>query len=104
MIVEGKLDLGTLKNLEDSQEIIKQLCTVRGIGVWTAELTMIRGMQKLDVIPADDLGLRRTISHYYDVTRISSEEARKIAKNWGKWAGMAGFCLIVAEMIGIVIP
>ena len=41
-----------------SEEIIKELCTVRGIGVGTAELTMIRGMQKLDVIPADDLGLR----------------------------------------------
>ena len=66
---------------------------------------MIRGMQKLDVIPADDLGLRRTISHYYyDVTKISSEEARKIARTWGKWAGLAGFYLIVAGMIGIVIP
>jgi DNA-3-methyladenine glycosylase II len=62
-------------------------------------------MQKLDVIPADDLGLRRTISHYYyDDRKMSSEETQKIAKNWGKWAGLAGFYLIVAEMIGMVIP
>lgn len=105
LIVEGKLDLEALKNREDSQEIIKELCTVRGIGVWTAEMTMIRGMQKLDVIPADDLGLRRTISHYYyDDRKMPSNEARKVAKNWGKWAGLAGFYLIVAEMIGTVIP
>jgi DNA-3-methyladenine glycosylase II len=41
LIVEGKLDLETLKNREDSLEIIKELCKVRGIGVWTAEMTMI---------------------------------------------------------------
>jgi len=102
LIIEGKLDLETLKNREDSQRIIEELCKVRGIGVWTAELTMIRGMQKLDVIPADDLGLRRTISHYYNNDReISSKEVREIARNWGKWAGLAGFYLIVAETSGV---
>jgi len=35
------------------------------VGIWTAEMTMIRGMQKFDAIPAYDLGLRRVISHYY---------------------------------------
>ena len=82
LIVEGKLDLETLKKCDDSQEIIEELCKVRGIGIWTAELTMIRGMQRFDVIPADDLGLRRTISHfYYDDEKIFLEEARNIAKN-----------------------
>ena len=100
LIAKGKLNLESLKNREDSQEIIEELCKIRGIGAWTAELTMIRGMQKLNVIPADDLGLRRTISHYYyNDRKISCEEARKRAKNWGKWAGLAGFYLIVAKMI-----
>jgi DNA-3-methyladenine glycosylase II len=104
-IVEGKLDLENLKNPGGSKEIIEELYKIRGIGAWTAELTMTRGMQKLDVIPTDDLGLRRTISHYYcDARKISSEEARTIAKNRGKWARLAGFYLIVAERLGIVIP
>ena len=104
LIADGKLDLEKLKNYEDSQEIIDELCKIRGIGVWTAKLTMIRGMHKLDALQADDLGLRRTISHYYcNDSRISSEEARKIAKNWGKWAGLAGFYLIVTERLGIII-
>jgi DNA-3-methyladenine glycosylase II len=102
LITEGKLELEELKNLKDNQKIIERLCRNRGIGVWTAELTMIRGMQKLDTIPGDDLGLKRTISHYYRNDRkISSEETRKIAKKWGKWAGLAGFYLIVAERSGI---
>jgi DNA-3-methyladenine glycosylase II len=58
---------------------------------------MVRGMQKLEAFPADDLGLRRVIAHYYSNDReISSEEARRIADRWGKWKGLAGFYLIMA--------
>ena len=102
LILQGKLDLETLKCRESADEIIEELDKVRGIGVWTAELTMIRGMQRLEALPADDLGLRRTISHYYcGGKQITSREARNIAENWGKWKGLAAYYLIVAEMLGI---
>lgn len=58
---------------------------------------MIRGMQRLEALPADDLRLRKVISRYYcNDQRISSEEARKIAEKWGTWKGLAGFYLIMA--------
>ncbi len=102
--VAGKLDLEHFKTYEDSEEIIKELCKVRGIGVWTAELTMLRGMNKLDAIPADDLGLRRHISHYYcNDRKISGDDARRIAENWGKWKGLAGYYLIIASRLGVEI-
>jgi DNA-3-methyladenine glycosylase II len=98
MIVEGKLDLEGFKRYDDAQKIISELDKIRGIGVWTAELTIARGMRKLDVVPADDLGLRRIISHYYyRDDEISGAEARKVAKRWGKWKGLAAFYLIVAD-------
>ena len=97
MIVEGKLDLEKFKSYEDPGKIVEELCRIRGIGRWTAELTMIRGMHKLEAIPADDVGLRRCISHYYcNDRRISGEEVRKIAGKWGKWKGLASFYLIMA--------
>ena len=65
LIVQGKLDLENLKNCKKPEEIISELDAIRGIGVWTAELTMLRGMQKLDALPADDFGIRRVISSYY---------------------------------------
>ena len=100
MIVDGKLNLEELKN-RDAKEIVSELCEIRGIGVWTAELTMVRGMNKVDALPADDLGLRRVISHFYCGGReISAEEARRIAEKWGRWKGLAGGYLIFAEMLG----
>lgn len=102
LIAQGKLDLEALKCREKASEIIEELDKIKGIGVWTAELTMIRGMQRLEALPADDLGLRRTISHFYCCGKqITSAEARKIAENWGKWKGLAAYYLIMAEIIGI---
>ena len=102
LVADGELDLEKLKNYDSADEIIRELDRMRGVGVWTAELTMLRGMQKLEALPADDLGLRRVISHYYCGGKvITSAQARQIATSWGKWKGLAAYYLIVAEMLGI---
>jgi DNA-3-methyladenine glycosylase II len=81
---------------------MEELGKIRGVGVWTAEMTMIRGMQKFDVIPADDLGLRRVISHYYHhCEKITGDVARRTAQSWAGWRGLASFYLIMAKQLGI---
>ena len=67
--------------MKDNERIVSELDRIRGVGIWTGELTMIRGIQKWDALPADDLGLRKTISRYYrsDI-RIPSDETCGIAK------------------------
>ncbi len=99
LIVDGKLDLEHLKTQQNPEEIISELDEIKGIGLWTAELTMLRGMQKLDALPADDLGIRRVISRYYCGGKlIKTDEAREIAVRWGTWKGLAAFYLIIAEV------
>ncbi len=100
LVVDG-LDLEGLRIYGDDK-IIEELTKIRGVGVWTAELTMVRGMQKFDAIPADDLGIRKAIAHYYyDDRKISGAEARRIAEQWRGWRGLAAFYLIMAERLGI---
>jgi len=95
---EGKLNLENYKNFKDTRKIIEELDKIRGIGIWTAELTIARSMHRYDTIPADDLGLRRVIAHYYCPDRkITGQQARTIADKWGKWKGLAAFYLIIAE-------
>jgi DNA-3-methyladenine glycosylase II len=99
LIATGKLDLEQLKSNPDPEKIITELDEIRGIGVWTAELTMLRGMQRLDAFPADDLGIKRVISRYYREGKpIKTSEAREIAESWGTWKGLAAFYLITAEV------
>ena len=68
----------------DTQEIIDELLNIRGIGMWTAEFSVIKGLHRLVVVPTDDIGLRRIISRYYnDGNPVSSDEINEIAKTWG---------------------
>ena len=77
---------------------------IKGIGVWTPELTTLRGIQKLDAFPADDFGIIRVISNYYCSGKpIKTAEAREIAKKWGRWKSLAAYYLIIAEAKGITI-
>lgn len=102
LITDGKLDLEKFRSYSSLEQVIKKLDEIRGVGVWTAELTMLRGMQRLEAFPADDLGLRRDISRYYRNGKvISSAEARRIAKNWGSWKGLASYYIIIASMLDI---
>jgi len=99
LIADGKLNLEKMKDQKNPNNIIAELDEIKGIGVWTAELTMLRGMQRLDALPADDFGIRRVISRYYcDGKPIKADEAHEIAEAWGRWKGLAAFYLIIAEV------
>jgi DNA-3-methyladenine glycosylase II len=101
-IAGGDLDLESLKGDRDTDEILETLMALRGIGRWTAELTVLRGMHRVEAIPADDLGIRNLISHFYrNDQKITGDEARDIAERWGRWKGLAAFYLIIAGWSGI---
>lgn len=90
--------LEKFKAYDDIQEIISELCEIRGIGVWTAELAIPRSMHRSDAMPADDLGLRRCIARYYCQGKmVTGNECRRISETWGGWKGLAGFYLLTAE-------
>jgi DNA-3-methyladenine glycosylase II len=101
LVTKGDLELEKLQT-QPLEEVVSVLDEIRGVGVWTAELTMLRGMGRFDVLPADDFGLRRVISHYCCGGRsISALEARQIAEEWGDWKGLAAFYLIIAEALKV---
>jgi DNA-3-methyladenine glycosylase II len=102
LITGGQLNLEKFKTYKDSEKIIEEMDQIRGIGLWTSELTLIRGIGKLDVIPADDLGLKKIIGHYYfEDARILSQDARLVADKWDGWKGLASFYLVMATIKGI---
>jgi DNA-3-methyladenine glycosylase II len=102
LVTEG-LDLESFQSWSE-EEIVEELSRIRGVGTWTAEMTMIRGMQKYDAFPADDIGLRRIISHYYyGGEKISGDEARQTAAAWSGWRGLASFYLVMAEQLKIAV-
>ena len=88
-IVNGRLELKALKDLPD-EEVVIQLDTVRGIGRWTAEMFLIFVLGRTDVLPVDDLGLRKAAKRIYHLRKLPSpEKFETLAKKWHPYCSIA---------------
>ena len=85
----GRLHANQWKGMED-EAIIKELCGIRGIGRWTAEMFLIFNMIRPNILPLDDVGLIKAISiNYFSGEPVSRHEAREVAANWAPWRTVA---------------
>ena len=95
-IVRGDFDPEELRRLSED-EAMERLMRLRGIGRWTAEYILARGLGK-NVVPADDVALRKAASEYYFAgEELSGEETREFTKQWERYRGLAAFYLLYAR-------
>jgi len=74
----------------DDEAIIEQLVAIRGIGRWTAEMFLIFHLMRPNVMPLDDLGLLKGISHnYFSGEPVSRAEAREVGDAWAPFRSVA---------------
>ena len=74
----------------DDEEIIEELVAIRGIGRWTAEMFLIFHLMRPNVLPLDDVGLIRGISHnYFSGEPVSRAEAREVGDAWAPFRSVA---------------
>ena len=65
------------------EAIIEELVAVKGIGRWTVEMYLIFHLKRPDVLPVDDLGLRRAMERAYnDGKPLTRDDMRAIAAPW----------------------
>lgn len=90
-IVSGALDLDRLASMPTA-DAIAYLTQFRGIGAWSAEFTLMRGLGRADAIPANDAGVRNGIAGLYG-ERLAEEALRGFAERWSAWSGVAALYL-----------
>ncbi len=90
---EKKIKPSEWGNMDD-EAVIADLCAIRGIGRWTAEMFLIFNLQRPDVLPLDDPSLLKAISlHYFSGEPVSRFEAREVAQAWAPWRTVATWYL-----------
>lgn len=78
----------------DDEAVIAELAQVRGIGRWTAEMFLIFNLLRPDVLPVDDLGLRRAVSqHYAGGVPVPAAALRELGASWRPWRSVATWYL-----------
>ena len=88
--LQGDLDHETLAPLSD-EEAIAMLSSIRGVGRWTAQWTLMRALGRVDALPAGDLALQRVVGEcYFDGRRLTEEELERFAEErWKPYRGLA---------------
>ena len=85
----GRVHVGQWAEMDD-EAIIEELVAIRGIGRWTAEMFLIFHLLRPDVLPLDDIGLLRGISHnYFSGEPVSRAEARELGEGWAPFRSVA---------------
>jgi DNA-3-methyladenine glycosylase II len=94
-IASDEFNLDRLTQMDDSQAVA-ELTKFRGIGKWTAEYVLVRGMGRVNSLPADDLGIQRAASQaYFKSRKVSAEDVRDtLTKKFAPYTGIASFYLM----------
>ena len=88
-----KLPIVTLHELPDD-EVIGHLTTVKGVGVWTAQMFLMFRLGRLDVLPDLDLGIRKGIQQAYRLRKLpTSERVNSIGSKWAPYRTIASWYL-----------
>lgn len=91
LVVAGELSFEALRPLP-SDEAISRLDALPGIGRWTAELILLRGMGRLDVFPSGDVGVRRGLARLLGQEQpLSAGEEGPVAARFGEQRGLLYF-------------
>lgn len=90
--IDGIIDFSNLKNLSD-EEVIRELCKLNGVGVWTAEMLLIHSLQRPNIISYKDLGIRRGIIKLYHLEGLTEKEFELYRDRYSPYCTVASLYL-----------
>ncbi len=87
-VVAGDLDLESLEHMDDGSAV-ERLTSIRGVGRWTAEYVMLRGLGRLHVFPGDDVGAHNKLRRLFGVdTALDYDSVQRLVAPWHPYAGV----------------
>lgn len=90
---DRRVDARKLRTMDD-EAVIDALTDIHGVGRWTAEMFLIFVLNRPDVLPVDDLGLRESVRRVYGLhDRPKADVLRQLAEPWRPWRSIATWYL-----------
>jgi DNA-3-methyladenine glycosylase II len=97
-VVSGRLDLEGLERLGDD-EVVSKLTSLSGVGRWSAEYVLLRGLRRLHVFPGDDVGARNNLARVLNLPApLDYAAVARAVSRWQPYAGMVYFHLLLEHL------
>ncbi len=90
-----EIDLDGLTSADDA-EALTQLLQLRGVGRWTSEYVLLRGLGRLHVFPGDDVGAQKSLARWLGrSSRLDYAAVQAAVEAWHPYAGLVYFHLLL---------
>ena len=91
-VQSGAFDLQRISYLPDN-EAIKLLVSLKGVGVWTAEMILLFCLQRPDIFSFDDLAIQRGLRMVYHHRKIDRKLFEKYRRRFSPYCSIASLYL-----------
>ena len=81
-IIQKEIDFRKISKLSDEQ-VIESLTKIKGIGNWTAQIYLMFCLQRKDILPVDDLGIKKGVKDLFSLKELPNPKA--VEKYSDKW-------------------
>lgn len=96
--LNGQFQPEELQELNNESAVGESL-KLRGVGRWTAEYVLLRGLGRLDTFPGDDVGARNRLAMWLGRGGpLDYDAVRRAVKRWQPYAGLVYFHLLLAGL------
>ncbi len=97
-VCEGQLDLESLADMPDA-EAVEQLEQLHGVGRWTAEYVLLRGLGRSHLFPGDDVGARNNLMRWLKLRKpLDYQRVQRVLARWKGYGGLIYFHLLLDRL------
>ncbi|MCE5327093.1 MAG: hypothetical protein LLG01_11845 [Planctomycetaceae bacterium] len=97
-VAEGRLDLEAVHALDD-ETAVDYLTRLKGIGRWSAQYVLLRGLRRLNVFPADDVGFQNKLAKWLHLDeRLNYEGVHRVIKRWRTYGGIIYYFMLLNHL------
>jgi DNA-3-methyladenine glycosylase II len=97
-VINSTINLAHLEKMEN-EEVVEYLSNIRGIGRWSAEYVLLRGLGRLDTFPGDDVGARNNLQRLFHLEKKPNyDEIKKLTFQWHPYEGLVYFHLLLEKL------
>ncbi|MDE3017100.1 MAG: DNA-3-methyladenine glycosylase 2 family protein [Pseudomonadota bacterium] len=96
--IEDGDDLEALTTASDEEASVR-LCNLPGIGRWSAEYVLLRGLGRIHIFPGDDVGARNNLQQWMTIKNpLDYESIRTTLARWKPYGGLIYFHLLLLRL------
>ena len=90
-VLDGQLRFSDIEECQN-HDVVERLVAIKGIGPWTADMFLTFSLERLDVFPGGDAGVRSAMRRIYSIDPEAPLNAyEEIAAKWQPYASIASW-------------